>query len=258
MDRRLIFPAVAITAWAQQPSPVPAETEAALRARVDQFYQLQIDKKFRQAEEFVAEDTKDDYYNRAKPAIKASSIQKIEWSDNNSRARVTLKQRIVVKTPVGDQEFDMLPPANWKFENGQWFWYIDHDAPHQTPFGLFPQTPRGTANGPVGPPPPPPGKIDVAKLMMNQVTVDNTSVVLTTSNPAQAVTVSNDLPGSVTLALEKPLPEGIAVELEKAELKSGEKGAIRFLLRGEAKGSGMVRVVASPLGKVFEISVQSK
>ena len=93
MDRRLIFPAVAITAWAQQPPPAPPEVEAALRARVEQFYQLEIDKKFRQAEAFVAEDTKDDYYNGSKPAIKASSIQKIEWSDNNTRARVTSKAK---------------------------------------------------------------------------------------------------------------------------------------------------------------------
>jgi hypothetical protein len=255
MDRRLIFPAVAITAWAQQPSIAPPEVEAALRARVEQFYQLEVDKKFRQAEAFVAEDTKDDYYNGAKPNIKASSIQKIEWSDNNSRARVTLKQRIAVKTPLGDQEFDMLPPTNWKVENGQWFWYIDHDAPHQTPFGLFPPTPRSTAKGPVGLPPRP--EIDVATLM-NLVSLDSTSVTLDASNPARTVTVSNDLPGSVTLELETPHLEGITVELAKTKLESKEKTAIRFLLTGEAKSSAVVRLVVPQLGETFEISVQSK
>ena len=230
--------------------------EAALRARVEQFYQLEIDKKFRQAEAFVAEDTKDDFYNGSKPAIKASSIQKIEWSDNNSRARVTLKQKIIVKTPFGDQEFEMLPPTTWKLENGQWVWYIDHDAPRPTPFGLFPPTPGSTAKAPVGPPPLP-GKVDGAALM-SEVTVDNTSVVLTTADPARTVTVSNDLPGSVTLKLDNPHLDGITVELEKTELKSGEKGTIRFRLAGDAKITGVVRLVVSPLRKVVEISVQSR
>src|SRR5580692_1418161 len=97
IDRRFLFPVAAVTAWAQQPSPAVAEVEAALRARVEQYYQLQVDKKFRQAEAMVAEDSKDDYYNRAKQDIKSFSIQQIEFRRDNSRARVTLKAKLVVR-----------------------------------------------------------------------------------------------------------------------------------------------------------------
>jgi hypothetical protein len=256
MDRRLIFPAVAITAWAQQPAPAPPEVEAALRARVEQFFQLEVDKKFRQAEALVAEDSKDDFYNSAKPDIKSFSIEEIEWMDNNSRARVILKRKVGVKTPLGTQEFDLRAIALWKIENGQWVWYIDHDTPHPSPFGLVAPPPAGAGKGPAGAPPPP-GKLD-AVVLMNQVTIDNTSVVLNSSNPAQAVTVSNNMPGLVTLGLAEPLPGGIAVELEKLELKPGEKSAVRFRLTGEVKEPALVRVEVSPLGKVFQISVQSK
>jgi hypothetical protein len=255
MDRRLIFPAVAITAWAQQPSPAAAEAEAALRARVDQFYQLQIDKKYRQAEAFVAEDTKDDYYNSSKSRIKTESIEKIELLDDNSRAKVTVKRKVVVATPLGDQDFDMLAPSTWKLENGQWVWYIDHNAPIQTPFGPIARLPVDSAKGPVGQPPSP-GKVDVATLM-KQISVDTTAVVLNSVKREQTVTISNDLPGAIHLDLRKPQLEGVTVELEKMDLKSGEKGAIRFRSAGDATASGVVTLIAYPLNEAFEISVQS-
>ena len=37
----------------------------------EQFLQLEVDKKYRQAETFVAEDTKDYYYDNGKPEINA-------------------------------------------------------------------------------------------------------------------------------------------------------------------------------------------
>ena len=67
MDRRLLFPAVADTAWAQQSSPEAVAAEKALRERVQQFYQLQQDKKYRDAEAIVADDTKDSYYAARNP-----------------------------------------------------------------------------------------------------------------------------------------------------------------------------------------------
>ena len=92
---------------------------------------------------------------------------------------------------------------------------------------------------------------------MNQVTVDSTSVVLDASKPVQTITVSNNLPGPIDLELTHPQLEGISMEVEKSTLKAGENGAIRFRLTGKAKSSGVVRLVASPLNKVFEIEVHS-
>jgi hypothetical protein len=256
MDRRLIFPAVAMTAWAQQPAPAAPEAEAGLRARVQQFFQLEVDRKFRQAEALVAEDSKDDFYDSAKPDIKSFSIEEIEWMDNNTRAKVILKRKVGVKTPLGTQEFELRAITLWKMENGQWVWYIDHDTPRPSPFGLIAPPSSGAAKGPAGAPPPP-GKLDAA-ILMNQVTIDNTSVILTASNPAQSVTVSNNMPGLVTLGLGQSLPEGVAVELEKLELKPGEKSAIRFRLTGQVKDPAVVRVEVSPVGKIFSIFVHSK
>jgi hypothetical protein len=256
MDRRLIFPAVAITAWAQQPSPAAAEAEATLRERVRQFYQLQVDKKFRQGEVFVAEDSKDDYYNSPKPEIRTFEIQGIEMFDENTRAQVTVKRRTIVRNPqIGILEFDLPNTTTWKIEDGQWVWHIDHNAPHLTPFG-----PIAPANGAASGSHdnlPEPGKADLADLM-RQVTIDSSSVVLSSAEPERSVTLSNALPGVVTLQLTGEPLTGIAAELDKTELKTGEKAVLRFRLTSDTRTSGIVHVTVSPLNKVFDIAVGSK
>jgi len=257
IDPRFLLPVAAATAWAQQPSPAAADAEAALRARVEQFYKLQVDKKFRQAEALVAEESKDDYYNRSKLDIKEFSIEDIQLLDDNSRARVTLKGKLVIKVPqlaaqLGDQTFDVPLTTSWKIENGQWVWYIDRELSVQTPFGRIDPS-KAAARSPVDLPP---VKIDVATLM-NQVTLDSTSVILNATNPLQTITVSNNLPGAIQLELTDPRLEGVSIEVERSTLKAGEKSAIRFRLTGEAQSSGLVRIVASPLNKVFEIRVRS-
>jgi hypothetical protein len=253
IDPRFLLPVAAATAWAQQPSPPVAEVEAALRSRVEQFYQLQVDKKFRQAEALVAEESKDEYYNRSKLDIKGFSIQEIQMLDNNTRARVTLKGKLVMRiAQLADQTFEMPMTTSWKVENGQWVWYIDRELSSQTPFGRIDRSTDAAKS----PGDRPRAKIDIATLM-NQVTLDNTSVILNASNPVQTITVSNNLPGAIDLELTDPRLEGVSIELERSTLKAGEKSAIRFRLRSEAKSSGLVRIVASPLNKVFEIRVRS-
>src|SRR5579863_2298736 len=200
IDPRFLLPVAAATAWAQQPSPAAAEAEAALRARVEQFYKLQVDKKFRQAESMVAEDSKDEYYNRAKQDIKGFSIQQVEFLDNNTRARVTTKGRVVLREPhIGAQEFEFSLLTSWKIENAEWVWYIDPEISARTPFGII-KPPAGTAQGATAPEP---VRMDVATLMC-LVTVDTSSVTLNASNPEQTVTVTNHMPGPVTLEWDKP------------------------------------------------------
>jgi len=254
IDRRFLFPVAAATAWAQQPSPAVAEAEAALRARVEQYYKLQVEKKYREAEAMVAEDSKDDYYNRAKQNIEGFSIQQIELLDNNSRARVTIKGKVTLRAAfLGAQQFEMPLLTSWKIENGQWVWWVDPETRGQTPFGTMKPTERTASGAPI---PPPPAAIDV-KTLMNSVTLDKASVTLNASHPENTVTLTNHLPGSITLELTKPPLADVSIELEKSDVKAGETSVIRFRLTGQAKSSGVVHLLASPLNEVFEIQVQS-
>ena len=81
MDRKLLLPVVAVTAWAQQANPAAVEAEKAVRARAQEFFDLQVGKKYRQGEAMVAEDSKDDYYNGDKYSFKSFTIQRVELSD---------------------------------------------------------------------------------------------------------------------------------------------------------------------------------
>jgi hypothetical protein len=258
MDRRLIFPAVAITAWAQQPAQPPGAggAESALRARVDEFYKLQVEKKFRQGESYVADDTKDDYYNAGKPDIKGFEVLSLEMLDNDTRARVTVRRKMVVRNAqIGAMDFDLPVVTTWKIENGQWVYYIDHTVSRPSPFG--PIAPAGDATKGKAGDTPRAGKIDLAQLM-NQVTIDRTSVILSSQDPLQTVTVTNNLPGAVTLEVKRAQVEGVTAELDKTELKFGEKAVLQLRRAGDTKASGVIQLTVSPLNQTLDIAVQSK
>jgi len=262
MDRRLLFPAVAATAWAQQSSPAAAKAEKALRDRVQQFYQLQVDKKYRQAEAIVADDTKDDYYNMRKPDIKEFSIGSIELTDNNTKAKVLVKAKVVVLMPgAGAEALEFPTPTTWKIDNGQWCWYISEEAKTQTPFGKMktsaaPEISQldktGEAPGGIAHP-------DI-RAIQGQISIDTTTVELTRHNRDQTVTIKNGLPGPLDLRVDPHAEkiEGLKVTISKTHLEKGESATLQFHLYGEKQLTDVVEVVATPLNQIYDIQVTAK
>jgi hypothetical protein len=250
MDRRLLFPVIAVTAWAQQVSPAAAEAEKAVRARAEKFLQLEVDKNFRAAWALVADDTQDYFFNSGRPDIKSFVIDKIELSDDNTRARVTFRVMRTLNAPgFAGQVFEFPGISTWKLENGDWYWYVDQSV-RDTPFGKIPIS--GSASGASAPAPS--GIPDLQKLE-SQVTISRQTVVLSEADPAQTVTISNSMPGIIGLEVSSGKIEGVTVELEKKQLSAGEAGELRFRLTGKAKASGVVRVICSPLGKELDVQV---
>ena len=62
----------------------PPGVEEALRARLDLFYQCQVDATFRKGEQYVAEDSKDRYYNGRHQKYFGYEIVKIKFADDFS------------------------------------------------------------------------------------------------------------------------------------------------------------------------------
>ncbi len=230
-----------------------------MRARVEQFYQLEVDKKFRQAEALIAEDSKDTFYNGIKPDIHSFKIEQIEFKGDNSRAEVHAKVNVTfIMTGFAPVIADSSVTTLWRIENGEWVQYFDPELYLQTPFGKLnfgtPQTGKAGANANPVPPPfkLPPNPAD----MMRTVKIDRDSIVLTTAEPVQTATISNDLPGSVDLKLAS---SGIDVdaELDKTHLEAGEKAVIRVRAKSDSRGSGVVKVLISPLGRQLALHVTS-
>lgn len=256
MDRRLLYPAIAMTAWAQQPSQPAAE---ALRDRVQQYYQLMVEKKYRQAEGMVAEDSRDDYYNGKKPDLKGFQIINLDLQTPTT-AKVTIQAKVVLLMPgAGGQVFDMPTPTYWKLENGGWCWYIPEEVRSATPFGKMQQT-AGTAaamdmKGAA------PGGLDNPNVgaLVDRITIDKLSVVLTSNEPEQRVTISNGLAGPLDLTLDSHTQNiaGLAVKIAPLHLEAGAQAVVTIRRTGNVRITEVVPVIAEPFHRIFNIQVRT-
>jgi hypothetical protein len=257
MDRRLLYPAVAMTAWAQQPAQPTAE---ALRDRVQQYYQLMVDKKYRQAEAMVADDSKEDYYAGKKPDLKAFDIMNIDLQTANT-AKVTIRAKVLLLMPgAGGQLFDMPTPTYWKLENGAWSWYIPEEVRSATPFGKMQNGVKvaGTMDlkGAA------PGGLDNPNVgaLVDRITIDKLAVVLTSKEPQQLVTITNGLPGPLDLTLDSHALniKGLTVQVVPLHLEAGGKAVVTLRRSATAQFTDVVPVIAEPFHRIFNIQVRSE
>jgi hypothetical protein len=260
MLRCFLIPVFATAVWAQQTAPA-TEAENALRERVKQFYQLQVDKKYRQAEAFIADDTKDDYYVARKPDLKGFSVEKIELLKDGAQAKVLIKAKVVVLMPgAGAQIFDMPTPTYWKLENNEWRWYIPAEMKTATPFGKMKTGESGpdtlSMKGAA------PGGISNPNLgaLQGSIKADKSEVTLSAETPDSAVTISNELPGPVDLRIDPHVQiiQGLEFKLDKTHLEQGEKTTAHFHLTGRQKIADVVEITAMPLNRPLDITVKTK
>ncbi len=242
------------------PSPAPAppaETDAALRDRVTRFFQAQMNGKYRQAEQYVAEDTKDYFYVMNKAPLAKFAIARISYSDNFTKAVVFLKTEREFSQPMfpsmrigADEEHD------WKLENGLWCWTKDPTV-MKTPFGEMRFSGTGSAGvAPSAMPPPIPSVADMTKT----VAADKSEADLSVRRTDQVV-LRNSLPGPITLSLNAPRTPGLEAKLDRSDL--GPNGTARILLTydpaaGNAGDNVEVDVLVQPTGQVIAIQVKLK
>lgn len=199
----------------------PPAVDEALRARITQFFQAHVDGKFREAESLVSEECKDFYYSSNKPKYLSFEINKIQYSDNFTKAKAVVVVKMSIMLPGFAGKPTSVPvPSLWKQVDGNWFWYVDFATVNQTPFGIMKP---GAANGGAGAPAADPfaSRPDMNALL-NAVRADKTAVELDGGKASSAqVAISNKMPGSVSLSVEPPAVSGLAVSLDSKEVKSG-------------------------------------
>jgi hypothetical protein len=257
MARAIASYAVALLCFAQTPvtaqNDPPAEVDQALRARITQFYQYLVDGKYRQAEALVAEDTKDLFYDNAKPKYQSFEIQHIEFWDNYTHANVTVQvQQVVFMPEIGNMNLKLGANSTWKVEDGQWYWYVDPHAPVATPWGKAQMPTAAPGAAPAPPPFKMPTLEEALRNLQSQVKADKQSLTLKPGEPQQ-VTITNSAPGLINISLYSSTP-GVEVKIDRSQLKAGEKATLTFRASGAAR-PGTVNIQVDQTNQIIPIQV---
>jgi hypothetical protein len=257
---RISFLVIATAAlWAQNvpqkgPDP-PPDVDKALRARVNEFCELHKQGKFRQAEQMVADDTKDYFYNSGKPRYVSYQLQSITYNQDFTKATAMVICEHYLPAPgFQGKTVKLLTPFNWKIENGQWMWYVDKDAMLMTPFGkmtLAPRTGEPAAPPAPGTPQPPPIPTTVGQFF-NLVKADKTELSLK-PGASDKVVISNGTPGVVGLEIVQQIP-GVAAKLDAAYYPTGGQ-AVLTVHAGPQVSSGVIILRVKPIGPRISIKV---
>lgn len=239
----------------EQLDKAPPEVEQRLRERINGFYQAHLDRKFRQAEKFIAKDSQDIFYERRKPQIEKFEIREIRYSDQFTKAKATILCEQIVNLPGFAGKPVPVPIAsNWKIEDGDWFFYFDQKELNMTPFGEMKPGARGS-----GADLPPMQGPDVAALQ-TMVKADRDRIELSPGQESQQVRITNTMPGSVNLRVEIPAVPGLTATLESPEVPP--RGSTVLTIATDPKNPmhqpAVVRVHVQPAGLVLHLLVSYK
>ncbi len=249
---------------ASQPGPAaPPAIDQALRDRVNKFYQAHVDGKFRQAEQYIAEDTKDAYYARPKPHYRSFEILDVAYSDQFTKAKVTTQCVLVVRHPMfGTMDFATKVHSLWRIENGLWVWYLDPNVREAPLLGPRPidlgikESPGGSGGSSIA------DRIRQGQAHLgevaNAVRLDKSELWLSSPNSEAEVKVANTLAGITDVKLET-ITAGpwLEAKLEKERLAAHEitRVVFRATSAAEPKSSVLFNLVVQATGQRLPIRV---
>jgi hypothetical protein len=250
MHRLLLYTFAASALFAQNPADLfnkpPAGVDEALRARINEFYQLHVKQQFRQAEGLVAKDTQEFFYTKNKPQYLTFEIQRIEYSKDFTHAKATMiTEQYVMMPGFANKPMKIPSPSTWKLEDGKWVWYVDQDALRESPFGKMTAGPGGPGPGL----PPIPATPD---FIMGKVKAEKGAVTLKPGESAE-VKFSNAADGYMSLRLVETLT-GIDASFDQWQIKPNGVAVLK-LVAGKGARSGTIGVRVEQTVETIPISV---
>jgi hypothetical protein len=245
---------------AQNPTDVfdkaPPEVDNSLRERVAKFFQAHVENKFRAAEEMVADDSKDFFYNMEKQHYLGYEIVRINYTDNFTKATVVTAVEVEWRSPrIGVMRVKPPMTSLWRQEKGNWYWYVVPSKDWDTPWGKM-HPGADTAQ-----------QQQMAALfkgvsvqdVTRQVAIDRDAMTLSGYQPSNGeAIIANSLPGEIKLRMEAPPINGMEVKLEKEVLKSGEQAKLSVHYdppTKEPKSASEIAIHVEPTGQVFHVKL---
>jgi hypothetical protein len=240
-------------------SKAPQDVEERLRARVSKFFQLQVEGKFRQADQYVAEDSKDTYFEMGKTKYLKFEVRNINYSNEFKQAVVVVLTETYMPFPGFEGKPVPMPvKSTWKLVDGQWYWYVDQADANMTPFGKMnpgPDPKSGAAkNGPANVSP-----AQTLNTVLTGIRVDKRVVQLKTKEPSSdQVVVSKGLAGPWSVQLNPIDVPGLEIKFDPPEMKDSGKIVVTF--RYDPRGATppkamMIYLIVSPLHYVIPVNV---
>lgn len=205
----------------------PPDREKALRAAVDQFATAFQEGKLRKAYPLVDEDSQEAFLDMAKLKFSKYEWTKIDWSEDFTRATVTLTVDTEWKLPQATVPVRRPWEQHWVWKDGEWLWVWEQPKEIQTPFGVVKVQPgAGSKNIDVeaeikkGPKP---------EQLDHAVRILTPNLAFSHGQPREAVLqVKNGLEGHVTLTAVIPRIPGMKIDRIKKSAGPGETVEFRL------------------------------
>lgn len=213
----------------QAPSDVfdkaPPAIDDALRERVSAFYQAHVDGKFRQADQYVDEDSKDVFFAADKPHFQGFQITKITYSDDFTKATVITACKTEMFFHGRKMPVTMPAVTHWKIDNGLWFWYYIEPTEKETPWGVMKPGPESDASSVAARIPTDPAA--AARNILAKVALDRNAVTVDqTKESKQEIHLKNGLLGAIKVLADPTGTPGLTVQPAKSQVDPGEEVAV--------------------------------
>ncbi len=230
----------------------PAGVDEALRARVLEFYNLEQEGRFRQAESLVCEESRDRYYDMEKRRWTSVELIQTLYEEGFTKARATMALGTTMNTFSGPIPVKAPLTSLWHFEKGAWCRYIPEPSRDgvASPFGIMKSSPGqpGTPTPFGGGAPPVPAD---PKELESMVRLTRTSVSLPSSGGTETVEILNGMPGRIEVRMACPGVAGLECKLSSDSLPKSGKATLTLAFtpgKGEPPSSAEVHLVFEPLG----------
>jgi hypothetical protein len=236
----------------------PAGVEEALRGRVSGYFTLQKEGKFRQAEAFVCDESRDTYYDSDKRRWTSLEIVRVTFEKEYQEAKVLVALGTEM-TQRGSRVPAIFPMNSWwKSQAGQWCLYIPPPNKEQTltPFGIMKQTEAGEGQK-AGPRVPVSPQQAVEQILSSIRFSKRELKVKGYEKSSDELEVLNQMPGTLQVGVIGVAPPGMKWQLTKSELKQGERAIFKVEYEPadqSPKSTREIKILLEPLG--FQVPVK--
>ena len=251
---------LAVSAMGQTPpGSAHPKAEEALRARVGQFYTLFQQGRFRQAEDFVAEDSKETYYMTNKGRHMGFDIKSVSFGPDAKEATVLVALQMIMPM-TGSSPVPVPVASKWRHLAGEWYLYYPQYKPGdtvQTPFGPK-KIPHDSERLAVLPNM---GERPNLASLKRMYKVSAKELRFPSSAPGritQEITLINRSEGKLSLEQRTKHIKGVDIEIEPVEVGPGEKIRVSFTYRPAValqRRNQKVRFAISPISQEFVVNL---